>query len=98
MFKYISTQKNDELPWMDDRNVAECYRQPLLFGASNLGEEPQETDPDVGIEGPNPESIDWRVKGCVTPVQDQGTELPACWIFSAVSVRNKCLTSITTVI
>lgn len=37
-----------------------------------------------GTFPPGPQFVDWRAKGCVSPVKDQGFYCSACWAFSAI--------------
>lgn len=46
---------------------------------------------------PGPASIDWRSKGFVTPVKDQGTSCACCWAFSAVAALESALAMLVTV-
>lgn len=40
---------------------------------------------------PGPTSIDWKAKGHVTPVKDQGYICNSCWAFSAVAALESAL-------
>lgn len=40
---------------------------------------------------PGPPSIDWKARGRVTPVKDQGMYCSCCWAFSAVAVLESAL-------
>jgi hypothetical protein len=40
---------------------------------------------------PGPASIDWRAKGFVTPVKDQGTSCACCWAFAALAALESAL-------
>lgn len=44
-----------------------------------------------GMFPPGPASVDWKARGHVTPVKDQGFHCNSCWAFSAIAALESAL-------
>jgi C1A family cysteine protease len=56
-----------------------------MVGSKSKGLKEQKTAVEAAIPTDLPESLDWRAKGAVNPVQNQGASCSSSWVFSGIT-------------